>query len=163
MIHNVLITQIKGQGLYCQLEWWMKFRSWKSRTNQRVRRKGCIQCCRRQLKFTNVARLVRDNSQRITWKQFFCLLFTLLKRVERRQIVWSSWRSWMKMTPIKNIEQSLANAMVAGSTASQPTAPSTATSNTSHNENASWLYHCCIEAIKKIQSEVTELQIALIV
>ena len=34
--------------------------------NQRVRRKGCIQCFRRKLKYTNVERLVRDISQRIT-------------------------------------------------------------------------------------------------
>ena len=48
----------------------------------------------------------------------------------------------------KNIEQSLANAMVAGATASQPTAPSTATLTTSHNENAYWFYHCCTDAIR---------------
>ena len=48
----------------------------------------------------------------------------------------------------KNIEQSLAKAMVAGSEASQSTAPSTATATTSHNENKSWIYHRCTDAIK---------------
>ena len=63
----------------------------------------------------------------------------------------------------KNIEQSLEKAMVAGATESQSTAPSTATSTTSHNENASCFYHRCTDAIKEMQSEMTALQIALIV
>ena len=37
-----------------------------------------------------------------------------------------------------------------------------ATATTSHNENASWLYHRCTDAIKEIQSEMTALQIELI-
>ena len=53
--------------------------------------------------------------------------------------------------------------MVAGAAASQSAAPSTSTSNTSHNENASWLYHRCTDAIKEMQSKITALQIALIV
>ena len=60
------LNRIKGRGLHCQSEWWMKSRSRKSRTKQRVRRKGFIKCSRRKLKCTNVARLVRDISQRIT-------------------------------------------------------------------------------------------------
>ena len=32
-----------------------------------------------------------------------------------------------------------------------------------HNENASWIYHHFTDAIKEMQSEMTELQIALIV
>ena len=48
----------------------------------------------------------------------------------------------------KNIEQSLENAMVAGTSESQSTSPSTETETTSHNENTSWLYHRCTDAIK---------------
>ena len=51
----------------------------------------------------------------------------------------------------KNIEQSLTKEMVAGSAASQLTAPSIETSITSHNENASWLYHHYTDRIKEIQ------------
>ena len=38
-----------------------------------------------------------------------------------------------------------------------------ATTTTSHNENASWLYHRCTDAIKEMQPEMTAFQIALIV
>ena len=37
------------------------------------------------------------------------------------------------------------------------------TATTSHNENSYQLYHCCTDIIKEIQSEITALQIALIV
>ena len=48
----------------------------------------------------------------------------------------------------KNIEQSLAKATVDGSAASQSATLSRATATTSHNENTSWLYHRCTDAIK---------------
>ena len=38
--------------------------------NQRVRRKDCIQCYMRQFRRTNVTRLVRELSQRITQRIF---------------------------------------------------------------------------------------------
>ena len=53
--------------------------------------------------------------------------------------------------------------MVDGSAESQSTSPSTETATTSHNENTSWLYHRCTDTIKEMQSEITALQIALIV